>query len=110
MNAPLSNEVPTRERRPARGGSRRAMLPAVWEGWDDERLLGLRMCDLDLQAAGSGLDERMAELHRHLAEHGLCFPPHAWLSDEWFTPAGVPPIAIPFYHAHPRLPRLEHHH
>src|SRR5258708_17130786 len=107
MNAPLSNAVPTRERRPARGRSRRALLPAVWEGWDDERLLGLRMCDLDLQVEGSGLEERMAELDRDLAEHGLRFRPHAWLSDEWFTPDGVPGIAIPFYLAHPRLARLE---
>src|SRR5258708_8388545 len=107
MNAPLSNEVPTRERRPARGRSRRALLPAVWEGWDDERLLGLRMCDLDLRVEGSGLEERMAELYPALAEHGLRFRPHAWLSDEWFTPAGVPGIAIPFYLAHPPLARLD---
>jgi len=33
--------------------------------------------------------------------------PHAWLSDEWFSPGGVPGIAIPFYLAHPRLMRLE---
>jgi hypothetical protein len=33
--------------------------------------------------------------------------PHYWLSDEWFTPDGVPGVAIPFYLAHPRLARLE---
>ena len=35
------------------------------------------------------------------------FRPHVWLSDEWFTPDGVPGIAIPFYLAHPRLRDLE---
>jgi hypothetical protein len=107
VNAPSSGAASAKERRPARGRSRRALLPAVWEGWDDERLLGLRMCDLDLRIEGTGLEERMAELCRDLAEHGLRFQPHAWLSDEWFTPDGVPGIAIPFYLAHPRLARLE---
>jgi hypothetical protein len=37
----------------------------------------------------------------------LLFHPHFWLSDEWFTPDGVPGIAMPFYLAHPRLARLE---
>ena len=35
------------------------------------------------------------------------FKPHFWLSDEWFSPDGVPGVAIPFYLAHPRLERLE---
>ena len=35
------------------------------------------------------------------------FRPHYWLSDEWFTPDGVPGVAIPFYLAHPRLAKLE---
>ncbi len=38
---------------------------------------------------------------------GLRFRPHVWLSSEWFTPDGVPGIALPFYLAHPRLMRLE---
>ena len=33
--------------------------------------------------------------------------PHAWISDEWFSPDTTPGIAIPFYLAHPRLMRLE---
>jgi hypothetical protein len=38
---------------------------------------------------------------------GLTFRPYYWLSDEWFTPDGVPGIAIPFYLGHPRLAKLE---
>ena len=32
-----------------------------------------------------------------------------YLGDEWFSPAGSPAIAIPFYLAHPRLKTLEMH-
>jgi len=33
--------------------------------------------------------------------------PHVWLSTEWFSPDGVPGIALPFYLAHPRLESRE---
>jgi hypothetical protein len=33
--------------------------------------------------------------------------PPCYLGDEWFSPTGVPAIAIPFYLAHPRLKDLE---
>jgi len=78
-----------------------------WATWPDERLLDLRICDLDLRIEGSDLAERIAELSHELAERGIRFRPHFWLSDEWFTPDDVPGVAIPFYMAHPRLARLE---
>ena len=46
-------------------------------------------------------------MHDELAEQGLTVRPHAWLSNEWFSPENAPGIAIPFYLAHPRLMRLE---
>jgi hypothetical protein len=49
----------------------------------------------------------MRTLHEELKNRGFDFRPHAWLSDEWFSPDGIPGIAIPFYLAHPRLKRLE---
>jgi hypothetical protein len=73
----------------------------------DEELLSLRFCDLGLELAGTLLEERIQRLHAELAERGLRFRPHCWLSSEWFSPDGVPGIAIPFYLAHPRLMRLE---
>jgi hypothetical protein len=78
-----------------------------WTAWTDEQLLDLRLCDLHLQLEGSPLEERIAQLYRELDERGLRFRPHFWLSEEWFTPDGVPGIAIPFYLAHPRLAKLE---
>jgi hypothetical protein len=49
----------------------------------------------------------MRRLHDELEERGIRIKPHAWISDEWFSPADTPGIAIPFYLAHPRLMRLE---
>ena len=49
----------------------------------------------------------MREIRRDLQRRGMRFRPHVWLSEEWFSPDGVPGIAVPFYMAHPRLMRLE---
>jgi Putative zinc-binding metallo-peptidase len=78
-----------------------------WATWPDERLLDVRMCDLDLRIEGSDLEPRIAQLYRELGERGVRFRPFFWISDDWFTPDGVPGVAIPFYLAHPRLARLE---
>ncbi|RMF44633.1 MAG: hypothetical protein D6753_02070 [Planctomycetota bacterium] len=67
----------------------------------------MRMCDLRLSLAGSVVEERIEQLYEELAERGISFRPHCWLSDEWFSPDGVPGIAVPFYLVHPRLMRLE---
>lgn len=73
----------------------------------DEQLLDLRLCDLRLQIKGTPLEDRVAKLYDELDVRGLPFKPHVWLSEEWFTPDGVPGFAIPFYLAHPRLAKLE---
>jgi len=78
-----------------------------WAGWDDEKLLDLRLCDLGVRIEGSDIEDRTLDLYRELEDRGLVFRPHFWLSDEWFCPDGEPGIAIPFYLAHPRLARLE---
>ena len=81
--------------------------PSEWAAWDDDALLDLRLCDLDVRIEGSGVDERINELGGELEARGIRFRPHFWLADEWFCPDGVPGIGIPFYLAHPRLRRLE---
>ena len=73
----------------------------------DRQLLDLRLCDLPLRIRGTHLEQRMKKLYRELEARSLGFKPHAWLSEEWFTPDGVSGFAIPFYLAHPRLMRLE---
>src|SRR5262245_53197349 len=82
------------------------MSEPVWADWTDEQLLAIRMCDLGLAIEGTPLEPRIARLNTELQARGL-LSPHYYLSDEWFTPDGVPGIAIPFYLAHPRLERLE---
>src|SRR5580765_4139747 len=84
-----------------------AAVPADWDDLPDEALLDLRMCDLPLSIEGSWLEDRLAALAGELDARGLTFRPHYWLSAEWFSPDGVPGVAIPFYLAHPRLMRLE---
>lgn len=89
------------------GSGRHRRKEPVWAEWPDEQLLDLRMCDLEIAIEGSVLEERIERLEQELEHRGLRFRPHYWLSDEWFSPDGVPGIAIPFYLAHPRLARLE---
>jgi hypothetical protein len=79
----------------------------AWTRLDDEELLGKRFCDLRLTLSGSPLEHSVRRLYGELARKGIGFRPHFWLSEEWFSPDGVPGIAIPFYLAHPRLMRLE---
>ena len=78
-----------------------------WADLGDDALLDLRLCDLNVRIEGSWLEDRVDHLYRDLEARGLTFRPHVWLSSEWFSPDGIPGIAIPFYLAHPRLMRLE---
>jgi len=87
--------------------TRRCATRDGWPDLQDEQLLDLRFCELGLTIPGGWLDARIAALRDELRARGLTFEPHFWLSTEWFTPDGVPGIAIPFYLAHPRLMRLE---
>jgi Putative zinc-binding metallo-peptidase len=79
----------------------------AWTSWPDDRLLQLRLKDLRVTIEGTWLEGRLHALYDELDQRGLRVRPHAWLSDEWFSPEATPGIAIPFYLAHPRLMRLE---
>lgn len=92
---------------PARQPVRTRRSRAAWTALSDEELLDLRFCDLNLKLKGSVVEPHLARLRDELEQRGLRFQPHAWLSDEWFSPDGIPGIAIPFYLAHPRLMQLE---
>ncbi|MGE0449220.1 MAG: putative zinc-binding metallopeptidase [Vicinamibacterales bacterium] len=77
-----------------------------WSALSDEQLLGVRLCDLDVQIAGTELEQRIAQVDAELDARGLVRP-YYWIADEWFTPDGVPGVAVPFYLTHPRLAKLE---
>jgi hypothetical protein len=78
----------------------------AWASLTDEQLLGVRLCDLGLTLAGTEIERHIARVNAELTARGLVTP-HYWLADEWFTPDGVPGVAVPFYLAHPRLAKLE---
>lgn len=84
---------------------RRKALP--WTRLSDEELLKLRFCDLRLSIDRPTLRRQIGRLYKELENRGIRFRPHVWLSEEWFSPDGVPGIAVPFYLAHPRLEKLE---
>lgn len=73
----------------------------------NDKLLSMRFSDLNLRWEGSWIEDCVRELFADLERRGIRFRPHFWLSNDWFSPDGVPGIAIPFYLAHPRLMRLE---
>ena len=79
----------------------------AWASLPDEELLKLRLKDLKVGIEGTWLEDCLRDLHRELKRRQLPVRPHAWLSDEWFSPDNTPGIAIPFFLAHPRLMRLE---
>ena len=93
----------TRRTRKAKPRRRRR----IWVNWPDEKLLDLRLCDLNLRIERTPLKKYIKQIYKELERRGIRFRPHFWLSEDWFTPSGVPGVAIPFYLAHPRLHRLE---
>ncbi|MGC2176649.1 MAG: putative zinc-binding metallopeptidase, partial [Bradyrhizobium sp.] len=78
-----------------------------WEKLSDEQLLKRRLSSLRIAIEGTWLEDCLNALYEELEERGIRLRPHAWISSEWFSPADVPGIAIPFYLAHPRLMKLE---
>lgn len=90
-------------RSPARGAAVARRLARL----SDAELLQLRFCDLGLSLKRAPIARGLRRLYRELARRGIELRPHAWLAEEWFSPDGVPGIAIPFFLAHPRLEQLE---
>lgn len=78
-----------------------------WEKCSTSELMEWRLCDLGVELDGTWLERPISRLYDELQARNLRVRPHCWLSEEWFSPEGVPGIAIPFYLAHPRLKRLE---
>lgn len=103
----LQTHRPPVQTRPGR--RRGSPREPVWARWPDEKLLHLRLRDLDAELSldSQPLARRLARLHDELAGRGLTFGPHCWLSEGWFAVDGIPGFAVPFYLAHPRLRRLE---
>jgi hypothetical protein len=94
--------------RPRLKGAHRPPKPRyAWETLSDDQLLSLRFCDLKLVIHDTELQEAVERLYGELNSRGIRFRPHCWLAQEWFSPDGIPGIAIPFYLAHRRLMSIE---
>src|SRR4026209_764072 len=79
----------------------------AWASLPETDLLQLRLKDLGVSIKRTWLQRCLNDLHREMRKKGIRMKPHAWVSDEGFSPDNTPGIAIPFYLAHPRLMRLE---
>ena len=88
----------------ARAGAR---IRHRWERLDDAALLRVRFRDLGLKFVDSPVHADALRLGEALERRGIRFKPHFWFSTDWFSPDGVPGIAVPFFLGHPRLLRLE---
>ncbi len=67
----------------------------------------VKIKDLGLRLEGTWVADCVDELYEELEERDIRLRPHIWVSDEWFSPAGIPGFAVPFYLLHPRLMKLE---
>ena len=79
----------------------------TWEKLSDEQLLKQRLSSLRVAVEDTWLKDCLSALYEELEARGIRLRPHTWVSSEWFSPANVPGIAIPFYLTHPRLMKLE---
>lgn len=79
---------------------------------DNRVLLSARLCDLKFlksKLEKGRLRGLVEQLYSDLENAGLNhLRPTVYFGDEWFSPEGVPSIAVPFYLAHPRLMALEY--
>ena len=65
------------------------------------------MCELGLALEGTWVEPLVERVLTELEQREITHRPHFWLADEWFSPDGVPGVAVPFYLAHKRLMELE---
>lgn len=91
------------------GDSQRSKRPAHpdWAALPDEDLLRVRLKDLRVSLSGTWLEDCLRDLSDELGARNIAVRPHAWISDEWFSPSNTSGISLPFYLTHPRLARLE---
>ena len=74
------------------------MTQFYWERYSDDRLLKIRLKDLGVTIEGTWLQACVAQLYEELEARAILLKPHVWLSDEWFSPGGVPGLLAGLLH------------
>jgi len=82
----------------------------AWAKWSDAKLLDVRLCDLGLTLEESRVADHIDKVRAELRARDLRMRPHFWIGEEWFSPEGIPGVAVPFHLVHSRLTRLERKH
>lgn len=101
----------TRVRRLRPGSARfEIRVRRCWSERSERELLRTRLADLELDLARAPIARSIERVRRELEAREIALQPHVWLSTSWFSPDGVPGIAVPFYLAHARLTRMEEAH
>ena len=80
---------------------------SAWRSLADDELLQFPLRRLGLRPEDSPAQAHIDRLGAELKGAGLSLRPHCWFSVDWFSPDGVPGIALPFFLGDPRLMRLE---
>jgi hypothetical protein len=78
-----------------------------WANLTDEELQEKRIRQLNLRWEGTEVEPLVRQFYHELTEKGLIFQSPCFVGDEWFCPAGIPAIFVPFFLLHDRLRRLE---
>lgn len=99
--------TPRRARPRAKAPKRVRWSKPEWVDLTDAELLEWRFCDLALTLEKTPIAARIDQLRDELRRKKLVFQPDIWISTDWFSPDGVPGIAVPFFVVHPRLRLLE---
>lgn len=93
---------------PQRGNSQSKHIKSdELSGLSDNEILKFRFKDMDLQVAGTEVENYVGKLYAELEAKGLKFRPQIFFGDEWFSPEGMNAISVPFYLANTRLKNLE---
>ena len=76
------------------------------------RLMNERICDVLEKLSASSkrnlISRHVENLYEELNDAGIRnLRPEVYLGDEWFSPGGIPAIAVPFYLAHTDLKEIE---
>lgn len=73
----------------------------------ENKLLRTKIKDLDVDLKDQRFQKAIKKLRIELKNKNICFFPKIWISDDWFSPDGVPGFAVPFYILNKDLLKLE---